>query len=119
MFWPGFRRRYEQALSDALRKRHAQVHARLSAKLDEQRTLEVAAHETVQSSVARGMELLRAADEHSTARMRAEREASLVRAQQRFEELRPLLVRERRLELLAQAEKVLKERMAREGRGGV
>lgn len=107
MFWPGFRRRYENALTDALRRRQAKVQARLQAKLEEQRLLEARARDALSNSVERSVELLRVADERSAAQLRAQREASLARAQQHFNELRPLLIRERRLEMLAQAEQML------------
>lgn len=116
LLWPGFRRRYEDALTSALRRRHAKVQAKLQARLEEQRLLEAQARESIAASLSRGSEMLRAADEASAARRKLELEQSLARAQQRFDELRPLLIRERRLEMLAQAERLLKEKLARAGK---
>jgi hypothetical protein len=112
MFWPGFRRRYENALSSALRRRQEHVQARLDAKLAEQRALDARLRESAHSTLGRGLDLLRAADEGAAASLRAEREAALARAQARFESLRPHLIRERRLAMLDEAEQMLKQKMA-------
>jgi hypothetical protein len=115
MFWPGFRARYEGALTAALRRRQADVQARLNAKLAEQRALEEQMRTSASSTLGRGLDLLRKADEQAASRLKREREAALARAQARFEELRPSLIREHRLEMLAEAEKLLKQKAGRVG----
>ena len=113
-FWPGFRQRYEQALQRALERRRVRVRARLDAKLADHEKFRMESREKIAKAIERGVQMIRDAEAHGDRMADEARREAAERAKKRFEELQPLLIRERRLELLSQAEQELKRRLGRD-----
>lgn len=114
VFWPPYRRRYQEAMLSALRRRQAKVQAQIAAKYGKESKIAEQARQMVRSSLAhasRAIDTVRSVSEAERARQQAE---TLQRISARLEEMRPLLVRERRLDMLAEAERVIKARQERE-----